>query len=142
MSQGSKARRFNGVVSAAITAIFLAHSVLGGLAAITGFISPLAWLVWVGVGLICVHVVASIVTSREQLSDVERPPSSRKKRHLALKWATGGLLAAVALAHVVLPKSSELATACILALCVVLAVHLCVGSKSLLLSSSAISATT
>ena len=102
------------------------------MAAAVGLMSPFASLIWIGVGLICVHIVASIVTSREQLGDTERPPSGRKKRHLALKWATGALLGAAAAVHIILPKSSELATVCIVALCVVLAVHLCVGSKSLL----------
>lgn len=132
MRKGSKARFFNGVVSAVIVVIFLAHAVMGGFSSLTGYTSPLSALVWLGVALIVVHVVASIVTSREQLNDTERPPSPRKKRHLALKWATGIVLAALAAAHVLMPNDSYLATALIVVLAVALAVHLCVGSKSLL----------
>lgn len=130
----------NGVVSAAIVAFFLVHATLGTLLGLVGFLSPFTWLVWVGVALIGVHVALSIFTSREQLTDLERPPSPRKKRHLVLKWATGGLLALVAVAHVVAIRlggmaavnstvTGALLTAC---LAVVLAVHLCVGSKSML----------
>jgi hypothetical protein len=83
-----------------IVVFFLVHAALGSLSGLFGLKSPLAWLVWVGVALIAAHIVVSVVTSREQLSDVEHPPSVRKKRHLVLKWATGGLLAAAAIAHI------------------------------------------
>lgn len=132
MQKGSKSRRFNGVVAAIITALFLAHAAMGSLSALTGFQSPLSIIVWLGVVLVVVHVIASVVTSYEQLSDAERPPSSRKKRHLALKWVTGGLLGVVAVAHIVFPKSTMAATALVVVLAIVLAVHLCVGGKSLL----------
>ena len=132
MVRSSKTRRFNGAVSAVITVFFLVHAALGSLSVMMGFISPLAGLVWVGVVLIIVHIVASIITSWEQLGDIEYPPSPRKKRHLALKWVTGGLLAAAAIAHIVVPGSVAASTAVIVAVCIVLAVHLCVGSKSLL----------
>ena len=125
-------RIVNGVIAALITVFFLVHAILGSLSVIMGFISPLAGLVWVGVAFIVVHIVASIITSREQLGDTEYPPSPRKKRHLALKWVTGGLLAAAAIAHIVLPDSAVASTVIIVVVCIVLAVHLCVGSKSLL----------
>ena len=125
-------RFVNGVIAAAITVLFLAHGALGGFSALTGYTSPFTWLIWGGVILIGAHVVASIVTSIQQLTDVEFPPSARKKRHLALKWATGGLLAVAACAHIVLPKNSLTATLVVMAVIVLLAVHLCVGSKSLL----------
>lgn len=132
MRSESRARIVNGFVSAVIVVLFLAHSALGGVAVLTGFTSPFSVLVWAGVALIAAHVVVSIVTSFEQLNDAERPPSARKKRHLALKWATGALLTAVAIAHVVLPKSAVMSTVVVIALAAALAVHLCVGSKSLL----------
>lgn len=128
----SKARLVNGVVSAAIVLLFLAHALMGGASFIWGFSSPLSVLVWVGVALAAVHVVLSVVTSREQLNDAERPPSPRKKRHLALKWATGLLLAGAAAAHVALPKGPVLGVVLIAVVAVALAVHVCVGSKSLL----------
>ncbi len=130
----------NGVVSAAIVVFFLAHATLGTLLGLIGFMSPLAWLVWAGVALVGVHVMLSIFTSREQLTDSERPPSTRKKRHLALKWATGCLLALAAVAHVVairlggaaVVQSTVTGALLTVSLAAVLAVHLCVGSRSLL----------
>ncbi len=136
----SKARLANGVISSAIVVFFLIHGVLGSLSGLIGLKSPFTWFVWVGVALVGMHVVISIVTSREQLADVERPPSARKKRHLALKWATGGLLLATAAAHIVTMRLwgaaamqssiSGVVLTCVLA--AMLAVHLCVGAKSLL----------
>ena len=85
------------------------------------------------------HVVLSIVTSYQQLTDVEFPPSSRKKRHLALKWFTGALLACSIATHIAcvrvpglvasFPLLPKLAT---VVLSIVLAWHICVGMKSLL----------
>ena len=139
MGKDSRARKVNGVVSAALTLFFLAHATIGGISLLTGFASPFAVLVWVGVGLVAVHVVASVVTSREQLGDVERPPSARKKRHLALKWATGIALLATAAFHIVSMRmpvatapSLALDLVAIVVVAVALAAHLWVGSKSLL----------
>lgn len=140
MRKGSKARLANGVVSAVIVVFFIAHATLGSLAPVTGFSSPYRWLVWCGVALVAVHVLVSIATSWEQLSDKEHPPSPRKKRHLALKWATGSLLLATAAAHVIALRTQGVASmhasvsgALVIAvLSIALAVHLCVGSKSLL----------
>jgi len=136
---GSRERYANGVVSALIVCFFLAHGTLGAVSLFTGNVSPLAWLVWVGVGLVAVHVALSALTSKQQLSDEEHPPSRRKVRHLALKWATGGLLAVAATAHVVImrmggdsafPRVASVVVIVVVALA--LAVHLCVGAKSLL----------
>ena len=132
MQKGSNTRFSNGVIAAVITVLFIAHAVLGSASVVAGYTSPFSVLVWVGVALIIIHVVASIATSREQLNDAERPPSVRKKRHLALKWATGIVLAALAILHVALPKGSSAGVALVMALIVALAVHLWVGSKSLL----------
>lgn len=132
MGDRPTARFVNGVIAALITVFFLVHGSLGSLSVLGCFSGSLVWLVWGAVFLACVHVVVSIVTSYQQLTDVEFPPSARKKRHLALKWVTGGLLALVALAHIVLPPSTTLAALVIIVVSVALAVHLCVGSKSLL----------
>ena len=126
------ARFVNGVVSALVVVVFLVHGALGSAAMFTGVVSPFAWVVWGGMTLVGVHVIASIVTSVQQLGDKERPPSARKKRHLALKWATGALLAAAVAAHVVVPHSQVASLGIIVALSAVLAVHLCVGARSLL----------
>lgn len=132
MRDGSKARRFNGIVSAIIVVVFLVHAVMGSVSALVGLESPFSIIVWGGVVLVVIHVITSVVTSNEQLNDVEHPPSSRKKRHLLLKWVTGGLLGVVAAVHIILPKSTFTAMALIVVLTIVLAVHLCVGGKSLL----------
>ena len=125
-------RFVNGIIAAVITVVFLVHGAMGSLSAVTGFSGSLAWVVWGAVVLALAHVVVSIVTSAQQLSDAEHPPSARKKRHLALKWATGGLLAVAAAVHIALPKSTASAAFVIVAVSALLAVHLCVGSKSLL----------
>ena len=130
--KSSKARVVNGVIAALITIIFLVHGTMGSLSALFGFSSALSWVVWGAVILAGLHVVMSMVTSTQQLTDREFPPSRRKKAHLALKWVTGGLLAVVAIAHIILPKSSVTAAGVIVAVSVLLAVHVCVGSKSLL----------
>lgn len=131
MGKGSKTRNANGVISAVLVVFFLAHGVVGSLAILFGYMSPLVWLVWVGVALVVVHVVVSIVTSWDQLTDAEFPPSDRKKRHLALKWATGIALAVCVAFHVVCDGAMA-ARVAIVAVAVLLAAHACVGSKSLL----------
>ena len=127
-------------VSAFVVVFFLVHGALGNAWSFGAIAGQFSWLVWVGVACIAVHVVLSVITSAEQLGDKERPPSARKKRHLALKWATGLALAAVAFVHVAggllfgLPNGfSAVGNAVLLAiLCLALAVHACVGARSLL----------
>lgn len=132
MRKRPTARFVNGVIAGAITVFFLAHGTMGGLSVAVGIPSSLSWLAWVALALVAAHVIASIVTSKQQLTDPERPPSPRKKRHLALKWATGCLLAVAAAAHIALPNGSTTALATIIAVSIALAIHLWVGSKSLL----------
>ena len=97
------------------------------------------WVVWIGVGFVILHIVLSVVTSYQQLTDAEFPPSARKKRHLALKWLTGILLACAIVTHIAcvrvpglvatapfLPKLATIVLSCVLAW------HICVGMKSLL----------
>ena len=139
MRNRSKARLFNGVVAALVVVFFLAHSLLGGLSGIVSLSRPSEWIIWLGVGIVLVHVVASVVTSYGQLTDAERPPSARKKRHLLLKWVTGGLLAIVAGSHVVCMRTfgadslqtSATSTAVALVLIAALVVHSWIGAKSL-----------
>lgn len=126
------ARLINGVIAALITILFLVHGVMGSLSSLFDLPSTFKWVVWIAVILAGLHVAVSLVTSSQQLTDTEHPPSKRKKAHLALKWLTGGLLAIVAIVHIVLPKSMVAATYVIVAVSVVLAVHLCVCAKSLL----------
>ena len=136
---GSKARLVNGIISAFIVVFFIAHSLLGGLEALVPLASPPALVMWAGVGVVGMHVVASIVTSREQLTDTAFPPSKRKKRHLALKWVTGGILLAAIAAHAVCIQTfgpdavqvSATSTLVTLVLVAALTVHVWVGAKSL-----------
>lgn len=130
----SKPRFANGVAAAVITCLFSAHALMGGIACLMGLVNAEKWIVWLGVAVIVLHVVLSIVTSAQQLGDAERPPSTRKKRHLALKWVTGGLLAAIAIVHIagnLQGLSSLIAGILSMALCAGIAVHVCVGAKSL-----------
>lgn len=136
----SPARRANGIVSAAIVVFFCAHGILGCVALLSGFTSPFTWIIWFGVALIGVHVILSVVTSYQQLTDTVRPPSRQKRRHLLWKWLTGGLLLVCAGAHIAAawvlgPHASQTTvTGALLtaAVAIVLAVHLCFGAKSLL----------
>ena len=136
----SPARRANGIVCAAIVVFFCLHGILGCIALLSGFTSPFAVAVWFGVALIGVHGIMSVVTSYQQLTDTVRPPSRQKRRHLLWKWLTGGLLLVCAGAHaaaswVLGPHASQTTvTGALLtaAVAVVLATHLCFGSKSLL----------
>lgn len=127
-----KARTINGVIAAVMTVVFLGHGIMGSLHNVFGLTSPFSWVVWIAVVLVGIHVAMSLLTSSQQLGDAERPPSRRKKAHLALKWATGGLLAVIAVVHIVLPKSLEASAYVIVAVSVALAAHLCVCAKSLL----------
>ena len=129
----------NGVVSALIVCFFLAHGLLGSFAFALPSASPLMWVIWVGVGFVALHVALSAVTSYQQLTDKEFPPSARKKRHLALKWATGALLLFAIVAHITCARVPALVMAvpflprlATVVLAIVLAWHICVGMKSLL----------
>ena len=125
------ARVVNGVIAALITIIFLVHGAMGSLSSVFGFTNSFPWVVWIAVVLAGIHVAVSLLTSSQQLNDAERPPSRRKKAHLVLKWATGGLLALVAVVHIVLPKSLNISAYVIVAVSIALAAHLCTVAKSL-----------
>ena len=139
MRKGSTARFVNGVISAFIVVFFVAHSLLGGLEAFIPLESPLAFAVWIGVAVIVLHVATSVVTSYLQITDAQFPPSRRKKRHLVLKWVSGGVLGAIAIAHIACIRAfgpdavqaSAISTLLTLALIITLAVHSWIGAKSL-----------
>ncbi|MBO4352045.1 MAG: hypothetical protein J5818_00960, partial [Eggerthellaceae bacterium] len=113
---------------------------LGSLSSVLSFTPAMVWVVWVGVVFMAAHVLVSVVTSYEQLTDVEFPPSARKKRHLLLKWVTGGLLLATVVAHITCVQlfgafalqTTVSAVVVTLAVVLTLAIHICVGAKSLL----------
>lgn len=140
MKQRSKARTINGIVSAVILLFFLLHAILGSMAGVSSFEAGVARLLWAGMVLVGVHVVACVVTSCEQLTDTVRPPSLQKKRHLVLKWGTGLALIALACVHIARVRElgidsaihSPIGVGVTVALAAALAVHAWTGSKSLL----------
>ena len=95
-----KLRLVNALVALAIAAFFLAHSTLGTASLFAeGLTNSVPWLVWIMLGAVAVHMLASVGATVLTLADTERPPSSRKKRHFVLKWATGAVLAAAIAVH-------------------------------------------
>lgn len=130
----------NAVVAAVVAVFFLVHALLGGLEGVLPLPPAPSWIIWGAAALAAFHVAASVLTSYQQLNDLERPPSARKKRHLALKWATGGFVLIAASLHVGLigaygPGAAQVAVSgavAAVALVALLAVHVCVGAKSLL----------
>ena len=139
MRKRSNTRFVNGLASALAAGFFAVHSLLGGLEGVASLASPAQWVIWIGVWVVIVHVLVSIATSYLQLADTEFPPSPRKKRHLALKWATGVAVAVAATAHIVCVRTfgpdamqvNAISTVVALALLAAFAVHVWVGAKSL-----------
>ena len=89
-------------------------------------------------GAVTAHVLASVSTTALMLIDTERPPSSRKKRHFVLKWATGAVLAAAIAVHLFcilcpgsLPVFPHQTKAPFLLLLAALAWHVGIATKSL-----------
>lgn len=131
-------RRANAVLALVLVAFFFAHALLGALWLGGVLSNELVWVVWLGTIVIAVHVIMCCLTSARQLGDEQFPPSKRKKKHLALKWVTGGILLLAILAHVLLPDEPEV-QATIIAPTVIAAIvlatlawHVCVCGKSLL----------
>ena len=140
MRKNTNIRTLNGIASALIVGVFFLHAAFGSSPGLSGLWIRIAPLVWIGVAIIAVHVALSVATSVQQLTDTVRPPSSAKKRHLVLKWVTGVLLAAAAVAHAGCVHAAgagavhATATGTVLAVCVLVLLtwHVCVGTKSLL----------
>ena len=101
VTPAEKLRLLNALIASAIAVFFfLAHSALGTASLfIEGLVNSVPWLVWAMFGAVAAHVLASVSTTALMLTDTERPPSSRKKRHFVLKWATGSVLAATIAVH-------------------------------------------
>lgn len=94
-------RCINAIVAAVLLVAFLVHAVLTAAIGIPPIGTPSALnLLYALVALTGAHVIVSLVTSTFMLSDTNRPPSVHKKRHLALKWATGTTLLAAGYLHV------------------------------------------
>lgn len=134
-----KLRLINALVASAIAVFFLAHSTLGAASLfVKGLVNSVPWLVWAMFGAVAAHVLASVGATALMLTDTERPPSSRKKRHFVLKWATGAVLAAVIAVHLFcilcpgcLPVFYHHAKASFLLLLAALAWHVGIATKSL-----------
>ena len=101
-TSAEKSRLFNALVASAVAVFFLVHSGLGTASFfVDGLVNSVPWLVWGMLGIVGVHVVASVAATALMLTDTERLPSARKKRHFVLKWVTGALLALVIGVHLV-----------------------------------------
>ena len=124
-------RKANGILALVIAILFAAHAALGALSQHVDIPHALAPLVWVGVALAVAHIVMCLFTSRSMLTDTVRPPSDKKKRHLALKWVTGAALVAAVVAHIIIGTETSGKVA-VVAVAVFLALHVCTGMKSLL----------
>lgn len=134
-----KLRLVNALVASAIAVFFLAHSTLGAASLfVDGLTNSVPWLAWIMFGAAGAHVLASVGATAMMLTDTERPPSSRKKRHFVLKWATGAVLAATIAAHLFcvlcpgcLPVVPHQIKASFLFLLAALAWHVGIATKSL-----------
>lgn len=134
-----KLRLVNALVASAIAVFFLAHSTLGVASLfVEGLVNSVPWLVWIMFGAVAIHMLASVGATVLMLTDTERPPSSRKKRHFVLKWATGAVLAAAIAVHLFcilcpssLPVVPHQIKASFLLLLAALAWHVGIATKSL-----------
>lgn len=125
----STLRKVNAIAAGIIVVLFALHALLGTLKlSFAHMPSEYAALIWAGVVLVALHVVASIGTTAFMLTDKVHPASTAKKRHQLLKWVTGLLLAALAVAHVLLGFSARVVDVLLAA---ALAWHCYVGTKSL-----------
>lgn len=141
MEKRSTARRANGYVATVLVVFFMcAHILLGSLSLVTPIDNRFAWVVWIGSAVILVHICLSIATTREKLSNTDKPANPSKKRKIALRWITGILVAVAAGMHIVSVElygesaiqASPLGWASVLALIVILTVHITLNIKSLI----------
>ena len=138
-TSAEKLRLLNALVASAIAVFFLAHSALGTASLFAeGLVNSLPWLVWIMLGAAGAHVLASVDATALMLTDTERPPSSRKKCHFVLKWATGAVLAAAIAVHLFyilcpgsLPVFPHQTRVSFLLLLAALAWHVGIATKSL-----------
>lgn len=124
-------RRANGIAALLLLAVFSAHAIMGTLFCFGVVSGGLSWIVWIGVGVIAVHVALSVVTTCQMLCDEARPPSAKKKAHQLKKWVSGIAVGVIAVAHVLLGFESITWAVVTLLLDAVLATHICISAKSL-----------
>lgn len=139
--QRSRARRANGIVAGLLAVFFLgAHGLLGSIVALIPLDSTLSWIAWIGTAAIAVHVGLNVRVTIEKLSDPEKPPSTRKKAKIALRWATGIVLVLAIGLHVAsmctqgadAAQSTLPGVAITIALIIAIAIHVCLCMKSLI----------
>ena len=139
ITPAEKLRLLNALVASAIAVFFLAHSALGTASLfVEGLVNSMPWLVWAMFDAAGAHVLASVGATALMLTDIERPPSFRKKRHFVLKWATGSVLAAAIAVHLFcilcpgsLPVFPHQTKVSFLLLLAALAWHVGIATKSL-----------
>lgn len=133
-------RRANGFVAGFLVVFFfLAHSLLGSLSLVAPISNNFAWIAWIGTSVVAVHVVLSVLTTREKLTQADKEPTLKKKLKIAARWATGLAIAAVAGLHITsivlygdsAVQSTQVGNVAVLVLVVLLAVHVFLGIKSL-----------
>lgn len=124
-------RRFNGIASLLLLAVYTAHAVMGTLFCWGVVSGEASGIVWIGVCVIALHVAQSIGTTRQMLDDKESPPSAKKKGHQAKKWVSGIAVGATAVAHALLTFGSMSWAVVTILLDVALATHICISVKSL-----------
>lgn len=90
----------NALVAALLMMAFLAHALLSSSAGASPGMASLLMPLMTLAAMAFTHAVISIATSALMLSDTIRPPSARKKRHLAFKWLSGIALLLAGAAHV------------------------------------------
>lgn len=124
-------RKVNGAIAGILCLFFLVHGILGILWTSGAVTAELTFVIWAFFIAALVHGLLSIVTSWQMLHDAERPPSRRKKRHLALKWVTGLALLLIACVHAMLPEHAAAWPSLSILVALAFAVHMYVGGKSL-----------
>lgn len=132
----SLVRRVNAIAALALACFFLTHAALGVLSARMLVSDELAFIAWGGAAVGACHMALCVFTSRSMLTDADRPPSSKKKRHLALKWVTGIALALMAACHMAAgggkaADGDAFRTMLLIVLLAALVWHSVVGVKSL-----------
>ena len=130
-------RKANGIVSLCLLAALSVHAVVNCLRFGGLHMPSLALLAWASVAATVLHVGLCVATSNAMLTDTERPPSQKKRRHLVIKWITGGLVLAVAGVHIaasqgVLGTAAQSGRWLLVGLVVALAIHLWTGARSFL----------
>ena len=138
VNQQPNLRRINGIISALLLCVFLVHATLGSISLLYPIPRSFGFLIWGGVGLVVIHVILCIATSKDMLTDTKRPPSNKKKDHLVLKWVSGALLIPAVVLHLsgfgnsLETGYTSFYLALIFLLIVFIASHEYVGIKSLL----------